>query len=137
MDRLARVYIDGASKGNPGPSGIGVLVLDEQEKEIRRISEKISDTTNNVAEYQALIRGIAECRALGFSSAHFFTDSQLLANQINGLYKIKNEKLKHLYVKAKGALLGFKRWEVTHIPREENIVADKLANESFKDKNSQ
>ncbi len=137
MDRLAIVYIDGASKGNPGPSGIGVLVLDGQEKEIKRISEKISDTTNNVAEYRALIRGIAECRALGISSARFFTDSQLLANQINGLYKIKNEKLKHLYVKAKGALLGFKRWEVTHIPREENIVADKLANESFKDKNSQ
>ena len=83
MDRLAKVYIDGASKGNPGPSGIGVLILDEHEKEIKQISEKIIDTTNNVAEYRALIRGIGECRALGFSSAYFFTDSQLLANQIN------------------------------------------------------
>jgi ribonuclease HI len=137
MDRIAKVYIDGASKGNPGPSGVGVLVLDEQEKEIKKISEKISDTTNNVAEYRALLRGIVECRKLGFSSARFFTDSQLLARQVNGLYKVKDEKLKSLYVKVKGALLGFKRWEVTHIPREENVVADKLANESFRKKNKQ
>jgi ribonuclease HI len=136
MDRIARVFIDGASKGNPGPSSIGVLVLNERGKEIKKISEKISDTTNNVAEYMALLRGILECQKLGFSSARFFTDSQLLARQINGLYKIKDKNLKSLYVKIKGKLLGFKRWEVTHIPREENILADKLANESFKKKNN-
>jgi len=135
MDRVAVVFIDGASKGNPGLSGIGVLVLDERGEEIKKISEKIGDTTNNVAEYKALLRGIAECRKLGFSSARFFTDSQLLARQINGLYKIKDEKLKSLYVKIKGELLSFKNWEVTHIPREENFIADKLANASFKEKN--
>ncbi len=132
MDRIIKVYIDGASKGNPGPSGIGVLILDEQENEIKRISERIDDTTNNVAEYKALLRAIIECKKSSFSSVHFFTDSQLLARQINGMYKIKDEKLKSLYVKTKGKLLGLKNWRITHIPRDKNTVADKLANESFK-----
>ncbi len=133
MDRVAKVFIDGASRGNPGPSGIGILVLDEHENEIRRISEKISDTTNNVAEYRALLKAVIECKRLGFSSVQFFTDSQLLARQVNGMYKIKDEKLKPLYVKIRGKLLGFKNWEVIHIPREKNIIADKLANDSFKE----
>ena len=104
----------------------------EIENEIRKISEKISDTTNNVAEYKALLKAIVECQKLGFSSVRFFTDSQLLARQVNGIYKIKDEKLKSLYVKVRGKLLGFKNWEVVHIPREENHIADKLANNSFK-----
>ena len=133
MDRVVKVFIDGASRGNPGPSGIGVLVLDEDDKEIKKISEKISDTTNNVAEYRALLKAIIECSNLGFSSVRFFTDSQLLARQVNGIYKIKDEKLKSLYVKVRGKLLGFKSWEVIHIPREKNRVADKLANDSFKE----
>ncbi len=132
MDRVVKVFIDGASRGNPGPSGIGVLLVDENENEIKKISEKISDTTNNVAEYKALLKAIIECQKLGFSSARFFTDSQLLAKQVNGIYKIKDEKLKPLYVKIRGKLLGFKNWEVIHIPREENLIADKLANDSFK-----
>ncbi|MBN1694815.1 ribonuclease HI family protein [candidate division WOR-3 bacterium] len=132
MDRVAKVFIDGASRGNPGPSGIGILVLDEHENEIRRISEKIGDTTNNVAEYRALLKAVIECKRLGFSSAQFFTDSQLLARQVNGMYKIKDEKLKPLYVKIRGKLLGFRNWEIIHIPREKNIIADKLANDSFK-----
>ncbi len=132
MDGIIKVFIDGASRGNPGPSGIGVLILDEDENEISKISEKINDTTNNVAEYKALLRAINECQKLNFSSVHFFTDSQLLAHQINGKYKIKDEKLKTLYVKTRGKLLGFKNWQITHIPREKNIIADKLANDSFK-----
>jgi ribonuclease HI len=136
MDRVAKVFIDGASRGNPGPAGIGVLVLDEHENEIRRISEKISDTTNNVAEYKALLKAIIECQKLHFSSVHFFTDSQLLARQVNGMYKIKDEKLKSLYVKVRGKLLGFKNWEVIHISREKNLIADKLANNSFKETSS-
>lgn len=132
MDRVVKVFIDGASRGNPGPSGIGILVLDENENEIKKISEKISDTTNNVAEYKALLRAIVECQRTGFSSVRFFTDSQLLARQINGTYKIKDEKLKPLYVKIRGKLLGFKNWEVIHIPREKNRIADRLANDSFK-----
>jgi ribonuclease HI len=135
MDRVVKVFIDGASRGNPGPSGIGVLVLDENENEVKKISEKISDTTNNVAEYKALLKAIIECQKLGFSSALFFTDSQLLARQVNGIYKIKDEKLKSLYVKIRGKLLGFKNWEVIHIPREKNLIADKLANDSFKEIN--
>jgi ribonuclease HI len=131
MDRVAKVFIDGASRGNPGPSGIGVLILDENEEEIKKISEKISDTTNNVAEYKALLKAVIECQKLGFNSVRFFTDSQLLARQVNGIYKIKDENLKSLYVKVRGKLLGFKNWEVIHIPREKNRTADKLANNSF------
>lgn len=132
MDRVIEVFIDGASKGNPGPAGIGVLILDENEHEISKISEKIEDTTNNVAEYKALLRAITECKKLNILSVRFYTDSQLLARQIKGMYKIKDEKLKPLYVKIRGKLLGFKNWEVIHIPREKNIIADKLANDSFK-----
>jgi len=132
MDRVAEVFIDGASKGNPGPSGIGVLILDENKNEISRISEKIAESTNNVAEYKALLRAIMECQKLGLSSVKFYTDSQLLARQINGMYKIKDPGLKSLYIKIKGKLLGFKNWNITHIPREENSIADKLANEPFK-----
>jgi ribonuclease HI len=136
MDGLAKVYIDGASRGNPGPSGIGVLILDDKDNEIKRISENIEVTTNNVAEYRALLKAIVECQKLGFSSVHFFTDSELLARQINGMYKIKDEKLKPLYVKIRGKLLGFRNWNLTHIPREKNIIADKLANDSFKKNNN-
>jgi ribonuclease HI len=132
MDRVIEIFIDGASKGNPGPAGIGVLILDEKKNEISRISEKIEDTTNNVAEYKALLRAITECKKLNILSVKFYTDSQLLARQINGMYKIKDQKLKPLYIKIKGTLLGFKSWEITHIPREQNTVADSLANESFK-----
>jgi ribonuclease HI len=136
MVGLAKAFIDGASRGNPGPSGIGVLILDSNDNEIKRISENIEDTTNNVAEYQALLKAIVECQKLGFSSVHFFTDSELLTRQINGIYKIKDEKLKPLYVKIRGKLLGFRNWDLTHIPREENIIADKLANDSFKKANN-
>ncbi len=136
MDRVIEVFIDGASKGNPGPAGIGVLILDENEHEISKISEKIEDTTNNVAEYRALLRAITECKKLNILSVRFYTDSQLLARQIKGRYKIKDEKLKPLYVKIRGKLLGFKNWEVIHIPREKNIIADKLANDSLKKTNN-
>jgi ribonuclease HI len=132
MDRVAKVFIDGASKGNPGPAGIGVLILDKNENEISKISEKIEVTTNNVAEYTALLRAITECQKLNLLSVKFYTDSQLLARQINGVYKIKDQRLQSLYIKIKGKLLGFKNWEITHIPREKNSVADKLANEPFK-----
>jgi ribonuclease HI len=132
MDRIVEVFIDGASKGNPGPAGIGVSILDKNGREISKISEKIEDTTNNVAEYKALLRAITECKKLNILSVKFYTDSQLLARQINGMYKIKDERLKSLYVKIKGKLLGFKEWEITHIPREQNVVADRLANEPFK-----
>ena len=132
MDRVIEVFIDGASKGNPGPAGIGVLILDENEHEISKISEKIEDTTNNVAEYKALLRAITECKKLNILSVKFYTDSQLLACQIKGMYKIKDEKLKSLYVKVRGKLLSFRNWEVIHIPREKNLIADKLANNSLK-----
>jgi ribonuclease HI len=132
MDRIAKVFIDGASRGNPGPSGIGILILNDKDNEVKKISEKIKDTTNNVAEYQALLKAIIECKNLGFLSVSFFTDSELLSRQINGEYKIKDEKLKPLYFKIKSNLLGFRNWSLTHIPREKNIIADKLANDSFK-----
>lgn len=134
MDRVAKVFIDGASKGNPGPAGIGVLILDENKNEISKISEKIGNTTNNVAEYKALLKAITECKKLNILSVKFYTDSQLLARQINGIYKIKDERLKSIYIKIKGKLLGFRNWEITHIPREQNVVADKLANKPFKKK---
>ncbi|MEA1913337.1 MAG: ribonuclease HI family protein [candidate division WOR-3 bacterium] len=131
MDRVVKVYTDGASRGNPGPSSIGILIINEEGKEIKRISEYIGTTTNNIAEYRALLRAIMECRKLKFGSVQFFTDSQLLANQINGIYRVTNEDLKPLYVKLKGELLSFKGWSVVYIPRGKNSIADLLANQAL------
>ncbi|MCK4422089.1 ribonuclease HI family protein [candidate division WOR-3 bacterium] len=131
MDRLVKIFTDGASRGNPGPASIGIFITDGNDKEIKRISEYIGTTTNNIAEYRALLRALEECKKSGFKSVEFFTDSQLLANQIKKLYKISNEGLKSLYVKLMSGLMNLSYWNITHIPREKNKIADSLANQAL------
>jgi len=133
MSRLA-VYTDGASRGNPGDAGIGVVIASEDGTVLREISEYIGRTTNNVAEYSALITGLRAVAELGATEVVVCTDSELMAHQINGIYRVKSAKLKPLYEQAMGLLRSFRRFKVTHVYRESNSRADELAGEAAKKK---
>jgi len=124
------IAIDGASKGNPGAAGIGVVLCDDAGNLILEISEYIGETTNNVAEYTALIRGLEEALKLGAESIRISTDSELLARQIAGIYKVKSPHLAEIYQKAKSLLSQFKDAKIRHVLRGNNAHADKLASEA-------
>lgn len=125
------VYIDGACSGNPGEAGIGVLLCDEKGAEVCEISHYIGPATNNIAEYQALVTALEKSKELHFETLIIYTDSELLARQINGFYKVKDKNLKILFLKAKSLIQYFKDVKVHHIEREKNKKADKLAGESI------
>ncbi len=118
-------YIDGACFGNPGPMGIGI-VLYKAGKKIKEISEHFGRGTNNIAEYSAFIRALEEAKKLGEKGVLVRTDSQLLANQINGVYKVRDKKLKELKARADLIMAGL-NVKVEHIPRERNAEADALS----------
>jgi len=123
--------IDGASRGNPGPSAIGVVIRDENRRVIARISRRIGEATNNQAEYTALIEGLKKALELGAREVEIFSDSELLVNQLLGKYKIKNTGIRLLYsevVKLVGFLESFK---ISLVPREQNQEADSLANQAL------
>jgi len=125
------IYIDGASKGNPGPSGVGVVIYREGLR-IKQISNYIGLATNNVAEYTALIYALEEALLLKTKSLNINTDSQLLARQLNKVYKVRHAGIINLYNRAVHLLTGFEKVLIKHIPRQENILADKLATEAVK-----
>ena len=124
----AELFCDGASCGNPGDSGIGVVIrpLNGTGKD-HRISEYIGIATNNVAEYSALIRGLEEARALGVKRINVFLDSELVVRQINGIYKVRNSNLRTLWDRARHILMDFDSYVITHVEREKNKEADALA----------
>lgn len=122
---------DGAARGNPGPSGIGVVIKDTSGKIVREIAEYIGEMTNNQAEYLALIAGLKVSVELNADAVLIFADSELIVSQIKGLYKVKNEGLKPLFDEAKELLRKFKVCDIAYIPREKNKEADKLANKAI------
>jgi len=124
------LFIDGACKGNPGAAGIGVLLMDADGKTVAEIGEGIGRTTNNVAEYKALIRGLEEAKARGAARLTVHTDSQLMARQMEGRYKINAPHLKALQLEAAALCRLFPGGvTLTHILREGNSRADELANQ--------
>ena len=125
------IYIDGASKGNPGHSGVGIVIYRDGQV-LKTISSYIGKATNNIAEYTALIYALEEALLLKAKSLKINTDSQLLARQINRVYKVKHDGLIGLYERAVHLLSGFEKVLVNHIPREKNSSADKLATEAIK-----
>jgi len=125
------IYIDGASKGNPGPSGIGVIIC-QGEEVIKNISVFIGNATNNVAEYTALIYALEEALILKAEVVTIKTDSQLLARQLNKEYKVKSINICALYKQSLCLLQGFKKVLIYNIPRQENKGADKLATQAVK-----
>jgi ribonuclease HI len=122
---------DGASRGNPGPAGIGVSIRVDGEADAREFYEYIGETTNNVAEYKALLLGLGEAEKLGAASVTVLADSELLVRQLNGQYKVKAEGLRPLFLEASRRLRGFPSVRVAHVRREENRDADRLANKAI------
>ena len=132
--KIKKVIIcaDGASQGNPGLAAIGATIKDEQGRLVTRISQRIGTTTNNQAEYRAIIAALKEAIRLGAKQVDISSDSQLVVKQINGEYKVKKAALKPLYQQVKqlqGLLEGF---TITNIPRQQNREADHLANMALK-----
>lgn len=122
------VHVDGGARGNPGPAAIGVVVSASEGGVVEELGEPIGETTNNVAEYRALLRGLERARALGADEVEVVGDSELVAKQINGQYKVKHDGLKPLHAEALRALAGFDRWHVRTVPRAQNAAADALVN---------
>ena len=135
----AVMYCDGASSGNPGKSGIGVVIyLSDEDADCLggyadySISEYIGIATNNIAEYTALIKGLKKLNSLGVSKIKVYLDSELVVKQINGVYKVKNSNLIPLWNEAQKTLKDFDSYKITHVRRELNKEADKLATEAVK-----
>ncbi|MCI0474697.1 MAG: ribonuclease HI family protein [Anaerolineales bacterium] len=127
MTRKIILFTDGASRGNPGPAALGIVITDERGNAIESFGEAIGNATNNEAEYRALLRGLERAAQHG-DTIEIRTDSELLARQLNGAYKVRAENLKPLHAQAQRALKHFKRAMIAIIPRELNRRADALAN---------
>lgn len=125
------IYTDGGARGNPGPAGIGAVIYDEEKNILAEISEYIGETTNNQAEYRAVVAAILKAGELKASEIDFYLDSELVVKQLNREYKVKNQELAPLFVKIYNSILGFKKVTFTHIRREFNKEADKLANDAM------
>lgn len=125
----AKLYTDGGSRGNPGPSALGYAIFDLDDKVIEKNSRYLGITTNNQAEYQALKEGLEASRILGVKKIDVFMDSLLVINQLKGLYKVKNSELMPVNQSVRRILSEFESYTLTHIPREKNSVADSMVNE--------
>ena len=125
------IHCDGGSRGNPGPAGIGVVIADDQGELIDEIGERIGDTTNNVAEYRAVIRGLERAVELEAEFVALIGDSELVAKQITGEYKVKHQDMKPLHAEVKALLGELADWEISTVPRAQNSHADRLVNEAL------
>ena len=125
------VHVDGGARGNPGPAAIGVVVSEPDGAVLEEFGERIGVATNNVAEYRALLRGIEAARELGASELSIVNDSELVAKQLTGAYKVKHPAMKPLHSEAKSALRAFDRWQVRSVPRAQNARADGLVNQAL------
>jgi len=125
------VYVDGASRGNPGPSGIGYCIKDPAGNVIEKGGEFIGFTTARSAEYHAMKKGIERAIALGLKTAQFISDSAMVVNQLNGLMKPKNRDIIPIFNSIQTLLENFDSVSFTHVPREENQLADTEANQAI------
>jgi ribonuclease HI len=125
------LYCDGASRGNPGPSGAGVVIMDNKGEQIFELSRFLDSATNNEAEYKALIRGLSAAADVGIKQLEIFLDSELVVNQLLGTYKVRNPRLLKLFEEARSRLRLFDEYAIFHVGRERNQKADRLANEAI------
>jgi ribonuclease HI len=125
------VYVDGASRGNPGPAAVGAAVYTAEGGELYSRGKRIGEATNNVAEYRAVIEGLAVARELGASAVTIRLDSELVYRQLMGAYRIKSPDLKRLGEEIGRAVEHFEKCEFQQIPREKNREADRIANEAL------
>jgi ribonuclease HI len=127
-----QIYVDGASSGNPGDSGAGMVIFDGNNTEIFRDSVFLGKMTNNMAEYEALLQALVKAQEYGAQDVVAYTDSLLVANQVIGTYKINNDILRQYAVKVRQIISNFAHFAIQYIPREQNKIADKLAKGGIK-----
>ncbi|MHB8659421.1 MAG: ribonuclease HI family protein [Solirubrobacteraceae bacterium] len=125
------VHVDGGARGNPGPAAIGVVVSSPEGETIDELAERIGVSTNNVAEYRALLRGVERAAALGARELEIVGDSELIARQLTGVYKVKHPAMKPLHEQAISALRAFDVWKIRTVPRAQNAHADALVNQAL------
>ena len=126
------IFTDGAAESNPGPAAIGATIKDEQGRPITSISQGIGRATNNQAEYRAVIAALEKAIRLGAEQVDIRSDSELVVKQISGKYRVKNAALKPLYQQVKQLQSLLEGFTITHIPRQQNTEADRLANIALK-----
>ncbi|MEA2264554.1 MAG: ribonuclease [Solirubrobacteraceae bacterium] len=122
------VHVDGGSRGNPGPAAAGAVLRTPDGDLVAEASRTLGRATNNVAEYRALLLGLERARELGAREVEVINDSELVAKQVTGRYKVKHADMKPLHAEARAALAGFERWSIRSVPRAENADADALVN---------
>jgi ribonuclease HI len=125
------VHVDGGARGNPGPAAVAAVASSAEGETLAERKAYIGEATNNVAEYRALLLGLELARSLGAREVEVVNDSELVARQIGGQYKVKNPGLKPLFLEALSALRGFDSWSVQNVPRAQNERADELVNEAL------
>lgn len=134
MPRVSKrvvVNVDGGSRGNPGPAAVAAVATDPKGEVLAERSETIGVTTNNVAEYRALLLGIALAKELEAEEVEFVGDSMLIVEQVRGNWKVKQEHLRPLLAEARDALADLGDWSIRHVKRGENERADELLNQAL------
>lgn len=125
------VHVDGGSRGNPGPAAVAAVATSSEGETLAERKSYIGEATNNVAEYRAVLLGLELARELGAEEVEVVNDSELIARQIGGEYKVKHAGLKPLFIEAMKELRGFHKWAVRPVRREQNERADELVNEAL------
>lgn len=125
------VHVDGASSGNPGKSGAGIVARDDKGSVIFTRAVFLGEMTNNMAEYEALLYALKSAQEQSVRNVTVYTDSQLVANQVTGVYKIKNLTLLEYVKRVKQIISNFEHFTIQYIPREQNREADKLAKDAI------
>ncbi len=125
------LFADGAARGNPGPAGAGAVLLDEQGRVVAEVTRFLGRATNNVAEYTALIIGLEEARRRGIAELEVRMDSMLVVQQMNGAWRVKHPGLRPLALRAGELLASIPSRSIRHVPREQNGLADALANRAI------
>ena len=125
------VHVDGGARGNPGPAAVAAVISSPDGEPLAEAAERIGTATNNVAEYRALLLGLERAGALGATEVEVVNDSELIAKQVNGQYKVKHADMKPLYLEAMTALREFSEWKVRSVPRAQNADADALVNQAL------
>jgi ribonuclease HI len=125
------LMVDGAARGNPGEAGCGAVVFDDKGEVRSELAHYIGEATNNVAEYEALIVGLEAALSLGARHLRIQSDSELLVRQVNGIYKVRNPRLSTLHQRVTGLLRRLENYRIMHVRREQNRLADRLANRAI------
>jgi ribonuclease HI len=125
------LHVDGGARGNPGPAAIGMVISTPEGEVVEEAAQRIGQATNNVAEYRALLLGLERVRAQGASEVEVVGDSELVARQLTGAYKVKHPAMKPLHQQAMALLGAFQKWSVRTVPRAQNARADALVNQAL------